>query len=99
MFLVVPIVFTLKNEQLMFDFEIHFIFIESYNYGMLDDGFLKESYFLMSVYNTSCDDFSRPDARVYTWDRNRFSWYVTSAVGAPDLQLNTAAMKYCYIAF
>ena len=83
----------------MFDFEIHFIFIESWDYGMLNDGYLNASSFLMSVYNTSADELYSPDKRVYTWDRNSFSWYVTNDVGAPDLQLNTAAMKYCYIAF
>ena len=83
----------------MFDFEIHFIFIESWDYGMLTDSYPTSNCFLMSVYNTSVDRLYSTEKRIYTWDRNSFSWYVTSDVGAPELQLNSAEGKYCYIAF
>ena len=66
---------------------------------MLTDGYPTSSCFLMSVYNASVDRLYSTDERIYTWDRNSFSWYVTSDIGADESQLNTANMKYCYIAF
>ena len=82
----------------MFDFEIHFIFIENYVEGMMISEKPSALYFLMSVYDVKKDYLSSPRKRIYTWDRNRFSWYIKDISGA-RYQLNEKGMKYCYIAF
>lgn len=57
--------------------------------------------FLMSVYNTNEDGLFSGGQRIYTWDRNRFSWYVINiaAGSAYVYQLNEKNIEYCYIAF
>ena len=83
----------------MFDFEIHFIFIENYVEGMVISEKPSVLYFLMSVYDVKKDNLSSPRKRIYTWDRNRFSWYIKDTSGGARYQLNEKGTKYCYIAF
>ena len=85
----------------MFDFEIRFIFIENQGEGMIISEYPHARRFLMSVYNINKDGLFSGGQRIYTWDRNRFSWYVINmaAGSASDYQLNQSNIKYCYIAF
>ena len=57
--------------------------------------------FLMSVYNVNKERLYSGGQRIYTWGRNRFSWYVINVAGgsASGYQLNEKNKKYCYIAF
>ena len=80
----------------MFEFPVHFIFIEEAVNGMVNRGNgLTEYQFLMSVYATQRDELYNGE-RYYTWNNNRFSWYTESGYLG---QLNDAQRKYCYIAF
>lgn len=84
----------------MFNFEIRFIFIEEQYNGMLINDNPHPYCFLMSVYNTNKDKLYSTGERIYTWDRNRFSWYVISVTGGGQrYQLNENGYKYCYIGF
>ena len=56
------------------------------------------SRFLMSVYNISKDQLYSSGERIYTWDRNKFSWYALY-VSSATYQLNKSGQKYCYITF
>ena len=80
----------------MFNFKIHFIFIEEAYNGMTSRGSgIAIDQFLMSVYDTEKDEMYSGD-RYYTWNNNRFSWYSKAGY---TYQLNYADRKYCYIAF
>lgn len=85
----------------MFDFKIRFIFIEKQSEGMIISEYPNAVCFLMSVYDTNKDMLFSGGQRIYTWDRNRFSWYVINVAGgsARNYQLNEKNIKYCYIAF
>lgn len=80
----------------MFEFAVHFIFIEEALNGMVNrNNGLTEYQFLMSVYDTQAD-YLYNGYRYYIWNNNRFSWYTEAGDQA---QLNDTSTKYCYIAF
>lgn len=76
----------------MFDFEIHFVFVERVNVGIVSDNGVDQLQFLLAARGVQMDnDYSRK--KYYTWGNNSLSWYDGDARG----QLNEGGKSYCYI--
>lgn len=76
----------------MFDFEIHFVFIERTDVGMISLNGVDPLQFLLAARGVQMDNaYSRN--KYYTWRNNSLSWYDGDAMG----QLNESGRHYCYI--